>query len=595
MEALEARVRAGATPVDSRNTALWRFKIEQARLMLGDSTADAQWFRFPSPPDSRLPSTLDVIDQIEKKTGDAAYTPLDRTWERAYFADDGSPQPYWVFLPERYDPRRRYPLVVLLHGYDPDISKAMPWLPGAESMTAGTERGFIIAVPYGRRNTDFLGVGEDDVLAVREEMLRNYPIDAERVFLLGPSMGGYGVWAVGLKHPYLWAGLCAMAARSDTWHWLKLDPAAVAPWKLPLYQADDPRFLARNARNVPVFFQHGADDAIVPAEHSRLLYADWKKLGYAARYREIEGGDHYIYWQAQSYDYAFEWMRKLRRNPAPRRVTYATASLRNNGAYWARIEAFEDYGQPARFDTSVDGAQITVTSENVARLVIQLPNSLARKKMTLRVNGSEPETVDGSAAVVWSTPAYKALAVSPALKSAARSGTIRDAYRGPLLLVYGDNADKKAAQRFADEWRAYADGALPLKPAQAVTATDKAAFNLIIFGTRASNPLLAEIETKAGSPLPLEKTTTGYRIGTELKEVKDARSYGVIFCYPSPFDARREIVVHSGEPWGAALPVNHKFDLQPDYLVFTDDIEHQDRTNQALEAGYFDSAWRLMK
>jgi hypothetical protein len=175
------------------------------------------------------------------------------------------------------------------------------------------------------------------------------------------------------------------------------------------------------------------------------------------------------------------------------------------------------------------------------------------------------------------------------LKTPSRPGTIRDAYRGPLLLVYGDDADKKAAQRFATEWRAYADGILPLKPARDVMPTDRANFNLVIFGTRASNELLATI----ADGLPLEWTPRGYRMGTQEKEVVGEDAHGVIFCYPSPFDARRVIVVHSGIYWGEALPVNHKFDLQPDYLVFTSRHEKQDRTNVAIEAGYFDNAWQL--
>lgn len=602
VEALEKRVREGGVPADGRNTALWRFKIEQARLLLDERYAPGA-FASPFADDSRLIATLDAIDKIGAQTGEATVMPLDATWERAYIAADGSPQPYWIYLPENYDAGHKYPLVVVLHGYDPDITKANPWLPGALPMRAGTDRGFIVAVPYGRRNTDFLGVGEDDTLAVRSEMLKHYSIDEDRVFLLGASMGGYGVWAVGLKTPHLWAGLSAMAARSDTWRWLKLDPHEVAPWKLPLYQADDPRFLERNALNVPVFFQHGGADPIVPTEHSRLIYEDWKRLGYAARYREIPDGDHYIYWQASSYDMAFEWMQPLRRRKAPSRVIYTTASLNNNRSYWARIEAFENYALPATVDASVKGREITVSARNIARLVLNLPPFLARENMALRVNEGAPKTVDGRQSIVWTSAAVSAApsaAPAPAgptfagaRKSPARTGTIRDAYRGPLLLVYGNEADEAAAKRFAEEWRVYADGILPLKQAREVTVADKAGFNLVLFGTRETNETLAEISALAGDKLPLEKTGSGYRIGTRDKEVENPEEIGVIFCYPSPYDARREIVVHSGAAWGAALPVNHKFDLQPDYMVFTGEIEPQDHTNRALEAGFFDNAWQL--
>jgi hypothetical protein len=53
------------------------------------------------------------------------------------------------------------------------------------------------------------------------------------------------------------------------------------------------------------------------------------------------------------------------------------------------------------------------------------------------------------------------------------------------------------------------------------------------------------------------------------------------------------IVVQSGTYWGAALPVNHKFDLLPDYIVFNDTFDLSDATNNAMAAGYFDNNWQL--
>ena len=53
------------------------------------------------------------------------------------------------------------------------------------------------------------------------------------------------------------------------------------------------------------------------------------------------------------------------------------------------------------------------------------------------------------------------------------------------------------------------------------------------------------------------------------------------------------VVVQSGEFWGGALPLNHKFDLQPDYLVFTSGIDRSDSTNQVITAGFFNNIWEV--
>jgi len=123
-----------------------------------------------------------------------------------------------------------------------------------------------------------------------------------------------------------------------------------------------------------------------------------------------------------------------------------------------------------------------------------------------------------------------------------------------------------------------------------VTADDYVRYNLILFGTRASNALLAKVADK----LPLELLPNGYRLG-EKKVAVPGLELGVQLCYPSPWNAERMIVVQSGLFWGAALPINHKFDLLPEYIVYADKIDFSDNTNRAVIAGFFDHNWNLPK
>jgi hypothetical protein len=60
-----------------------------------------------------------------------------------------------------------------------------------------------------------------------------------------------------------------------------------------------------------------------------------------------------------------------------------------------------------------------------------------------------------------------------------------------------------------------------------------------------------------------------------------------VLCYPSPFSAGTHDRGAIGTYWGAALPVNHKFDLLPDYIVFNDTFDLSDATNNAMAAGIF--------
>ena len=599
---MEARARDGQIG-DAQNLALFRFKVEQARWW--QKAIDDETVFWTEYAESMVALCLKRAGEIAAAKSDAAAL-LSKTWhERAYIAPaDGSAQPFWIYLPKNYSPQKPAPLVVFLHGYDPDISKAVPWLPGAETVGLFTDRGFILAVPYGRRNTDFLGVGEDDVLEVTRRAQSLYNVDANRTYLLGVSMGGYGVYAVGLHHPDVFAGLATMAARSDTWLWLKLDKRDIAPWKLPLYQADDPRSLAANAMHLPIFMQHGALDRTVPVQHSRLLANDLRALGAPFRLREIADSGHSFYGEDEPYQTALDWM-KFKRAAPPRKISFTTASLRSNKSHWVEIGAFDDYAKMARINAAIDAGKIVVTTSNVARFTLRPPADLLAQAngnppaplplFKLVINGTESE-IDATQPIVWQSEKY-ALIPPEFAKNPIRSGPIRDCYRDPFLLVYGtqgaaktggdkNNVDKIRAAVFADEWQKFADGVPPMKADHDVSDDDRKNFNLILFGTRESNSVLNEIADK----LPLELTPGGYRIGAEtLPGVR----LGLIQCVPSPFDARRMIVVHSGERWGAALPINHKFDLQPDYIVFTRRYDLSDGTNEALAAGFFDNNWQL--
>ena len=60
---------------------------------------------------------------------------------------------------------------------------------------------------FGRPSTFYQGMGEEDVLQVIEEVKRQFPVDPDRVFIMGHSMGGAGSYTVGLHHPDLFGGI----------------------------------------------------------------------------------------------------------------------------------------------------------------------------------------------------------------------------------------------------------------------------------------------------------------------------------------------------------------------------------------------------
>jgi len=589
--ALEKQFSQGQIPADPQNLALLRFKLEQAHLWFNKLESPAGAFEFDGL--RWLNIIVDRLEIIARTAGDAVYPAATQQHERAYISPaDNSPQPYWVYVPANYSPRRKYPLVVFLHGYAPEITKAEPWLPGEATWKLATERDMILVVPYGRRNSDFVGIGEDDTLTVTNEVKKYYSVDGSRVFLLGISMGGYGAHAVAMHRPDVWTGVTPMCGRTDFYLWFGLKREELPAWKQVLYDADDPRHLKANAMNLPIFMQHGALDNVVPTEHSRRFFADLRALGYPVRYREIGDGDHYIYWHDWSYIAAFEWMKTIQPTPVPRHVRYSTAALRNKGAYWATINSFNDYSRLAHLDAEVrPDNTIHVVTDNIGSFTLTPPASFfqAGKPVTLIVNGvMQEQQYSARSPVQWPIKVVED-ETYPSSKSPARCGPIKEVYRDPFLLVCGRaEADIEQARRFAREWFLYADGKPPLKADREVTPADRQNYNLVLFGTRHTNSILAEIADK----LPVELTARGFRLG---RQEYSGRDLGMQLCYPSPFSPQRMIVVQSGEYWGGALPINHKYDLLPEYIIYDTTLDLSDSTNRAIVAGFFDHNWQLTK
>jgi hypothetical protein len=64
--------------------------------------------------------------------------------ERAYIAEnDDSAQPYYVYVPKKYEKEKKWPLFIFLHGWVPETSKIDPWLCPSDVLPIADELGFL--------------------------------------------------------------------------------------------------------------------------------------------------------------------------------------------------------------------------------------------------------------------------------------------------------------------------------------------------------------------------------------------------------------------------------------------------------------------
>ncbi|MCH2180954.1 MAG: prolyl oligopeptidase family serine peptidase [Mariniblastus sp.] len=197
------------------------------------------------------------------------------------FAEAGKSMRYSLYVPTRYDPQKKAPLVVALHGLGSNAAVMIRY-PG---FTREAEKhGYLVVAPtgynsrgwYGSRgkgggrgsDPDNLGeLSEKDVMNVLEIIRKEFNIDENRIYLMGHSMGGGGTWHLGSKYPDIWAALGPIA------------PAA-------------PRNPSRleTMTHIPVIVIQGDKDGLVHG--ARRWVAKMKELQMEYEYLEIEGGGH---------------------------------------------------------------------------------------------------------------------------------------------------------------------------------------------------------------------------------------------------------------------------------------------------------------
>jgi len=274
--------------------------------------------------------------------GDDPYRTATGELVKAYRAGwDGTLQPYALYVPRGYEGQRKnagkktsaapsWPLIVALHGAFSDHKHNLRRVfgldnrPGETDAEASRNRlplpdvpAFVVS-PLGRGELmGYDGLGYDDVMRVIADVRRAYPIDPERITLTGASMGGGGTWAIGLRHPELFAALAPVCAVSDFGR--MVNPADAALYDLARLAALSPAAIAENAAHQQVFIFHGDKDPTVPVEDSRRMVARYEALGWLGKnvhYTEYPGVQHPAWIPAYKDAALLKTLAAIRRDPA---------------------------------------------------------------------------------------------------------------------------------------------------------------------------------------------------------------------------------------------------------------------------------------
>jgi predicted esterase len=211
-----------------------------------------------------------TLDKIEKDEEPLRARRGDIHWAYRSAVDDTT-QPYRFYIPADYDAKKKWPIIVALHGMGGDENSFFAGYDNGAIRRVAEERGYIVVCPKGRGPYSmYLASAERDVIDVINEMKRDFSIDDDRVYLMGHSMGGYGSWSIAANNPSIFAAIAPIAGGGTPFSRPKLKAITHVPW----------------------IVVHGDKDPTVSVEESRKMVKAGKELGVEIKYIEVPGGNH---------------------------------------------------------------------------------------------------------------------------------------------------------------------------------------------------------------------------------------------------------------------------------------------------------------
>ena len=199
---------------------------------------------------------------------------------------------YNVYLPEEWTAKRKWPVILFLHGSgergSEGLDQTQVGLPAA--LRAHPERWpFVVVmpqVPYNKRHWTDAEMMSMAMAALDAEM-HEFRGDPQHVYLTGLSLGGYGTWEIARTYPGRFAAVIPVCG-GIFW------PYAPDRWRQPGLAEEYAKALGRT----PVWMFHGADDPVVIPKQAEIMFDALKAARGDVRLWEYAGWQHNVWEKA---------------------------------------------------------------------------------------------------------------------------------------------------------------------------------------------------------------------------------------------------------------------------------------------------------
>lgn len=190
---------------------------------------------------------------------------------------------YLLYLPEQYNKiDKKWPLLLYLHGGSgrgDNLDKIM-WYPVPKMLKDNNSFPFIVVCPQCPEGKSW--VESEELITLLDNISENYKVDEHRIYLVGYSMGGYGVWFTAYRHPEYFAAIAPMSGMTNT-------------------------LWASMLKDLPIWVFHGAKDDVVPVEETMMMIDAIEKEGGSVKASIDQEGGHRPP-TIEEHEQLFEWL-----------------------------------------------------------------------------------------------------------------------------------------------------------------------------------------------------------------------------------------------------------------------------------------------
>jgi hypothetical protein len=526
---------------------------------------------------------------------------------------DGSVQPYGLVMPESYPHLSRARLDLWFHGRGETLSEVNFLDDRSRQPGTFTPADTIVLHPYGRYCNANKFAGEVDSLEALESVRRRYRIDDDRIAVRGFSMGGAACWHFAVHYADRWFAANPGAGFSETPRFLEtfqketLQPTWYERKLWHLYDCTD---VAINLFQCPTVAYSGELDiqkqaADVMAEalrHEGILLTHI--IGPQTQHRYHP-------------DSRLEVERRLDsiaargREQIPRRIGFATYTLKYNRMNWVTIDALGQHWERATVRAQIlDDRRVDLRTENVQALTLAMPPGWspfsAHAPVSVFIDGAElnaprPESDRSwTCHLVRSRSGWSIASTPPGglRKRHDLQGPIDDAFMDSFVFVrptgtsphakFQDRA-RQESDRAIEHWRRQFRGDARVKDDRAVSDDDIAQSNLVLWGDPSSNAVLARIAER----LPISWSDDRIEVGNRTYNAAD---HALILIAPNPLNPRRYVVLNSGFTYREYDYLNNARQVPklPDWAVIDLSTPPDARyPGKVVAADFFGEDWKL--